>query len=179
MGGRENGHLIKIQTVFFAGAIGGKARLLGWMLGLITPELETIRAISAFPESEIYMATNGNSHKSVSVTFDLPDPDLSPHYHGEVGGTATWQSSAVNYPTFEIHFNGDNPSNGTRNAQFDGSSGNPVVLPLNTAGQFHYRIKQINADGTPKITGPHTMGVSPQGQFVIHGCSTCPPNGTN
>lgn len=133
-------------------------------------------AISAFPESEIYMATNGNSSKPISVVFSLPDPDEpKASFHGEVGGTATWQSSSTNYPNFEVQFSGSNPSNDTPNAQFGGSSSNPVVLSLNKADTFHYRIKQIKADGTHKISGPHTMSIVPQGAFI--NCHACPPIG--
>jgi hypothetical protein len=117
------------------------------------------------------MATTVNP-TPVSVVFSLPDPDVRMrNFHGEVGGTATWQSSAPNYPSFVVIFDGSNPFDGTQDAEFEGTSS--VVLPLNTAGKFHYAIKQIKADGTHKTTRTCTICIVEQGAF-IH-CVGCPP----
>jgi len=138
---------------------------------------KTRKQISVFPRKRDHMATNTSSPKPVNVVFNLPDPDQpSMNLHGEVGGTATWQSSTPNYPRFHVSFRGPNPVNGENDAKFSGEKGRPVVLALNAAGQFDYRIEQIKTDGTRKFSGPFSLGVAQPGEFQIH-CPGCPPGG--
>src|SRR5215472_2083564 len=111
--------------------------------------------LASSQESEINMATNTSSPKPINVVFNLPDPDQpSMSLHGEVGGTATWQSSTPNYPRFHVSFRGANPFNNEDGAKFSGENGRPVVLTLNVAGQFDYKVEQIRTDGTRKSSGP-------------------------
>jgi hypothetical protein len=110
----------------------------------------------------------------ISVVFSLPDPNARlRNFHGEVGGTARWESSVPSYPNFVVIFDGSNPSNSTQDAEFPGTNLAAVELRLNTAGKFHYAIKQIKTDGTHKTTRTYTMCIVEYGKF-IH-CVGCPP----
>ena len=122
------------------------------------------------------MATKSKSSKAGKVVFTVPDPDkLTNNVHAEVGGTATWKSCATEYPSFQLNFTGPNPSNGEKNAKFDGGNNRPVTLALNIPGQFKYKIKHIKADGTCQISGPFPLGVVPYGEFSDRICKGCPP----
>jgi hypothetical protein len=130
----------------------------------------------SFPESEINMATKSKSSRPGKVVYTVPDPEkLTNNVHAEVGGTATWKCNATKFLNFEVNFTGPNPSNGAKNAKFSGGINKPVVLPLNTPGQFKYKIKHIKADGTSQLSGPFPLCVAPSGEFSDRICKGCPP----
>jgi hypothetical protein len=115
---------------------------------------------------------------ATNVVFTTPDPDNPKSFHAEVGGTATWKSNSSTYPKFQVKFTGPNPYNRTRNAMFPKVGQPEVVLKLNTAGEFRYRIKHIKNNDTTrkKFSGPFTLGVASAGQFGTR-CPGCPPFG--
>lgn len=102
------------------------------------------------------------------VTLTDPPTSLQP-VQANKGGTIQWRSESINYPKFEIQFNGANPADGNQNKKIHGDTLHPVVIAANTinpAGQpYEYTITQYDTGGSPTVTGPDPLYVT--------GCPYC------
>jgi hypothetical protein len=108
------------------------------------------------------MPNKSKSDRPVSAVITVPDPDNMPvSSHAEQGGTLQWRTDTHNYRNFVIEFQGANPSDGVPNQKFPGSDEKPVVIRLNTIGDYKYTVQQINENGTCQDSGPFLCYVYP------------------
>jgi hypothetical protein len=107
-------------------------------------------------------------HKPLSTVITVPDPsNMSVSAHAEQGGTFEWRTDSHQYPEFEVRFQGPNPSNEQKDLVLQGSDLQPVVMRLNTVGNYQYMIRhKNNTTGNQKDTGPYPGNVNP--------CRGCP-----
>jgi hypothetical protein len=79
----------------------------------------------------------------------LPDPDNSwTSSHAEIGGTLEIRCESPNYPTFEVIFEDEIPSDKEKGHVFKGSIHQPVVIPLTKVGEFDYTVRHL-----PRLEG--------------------------
>ena len=106
--------------------------------------------------------------RPAGVVMTLPDPRSKKYaMDGQRGGTCQWRTETHDHPTFEISFEGLNPFDEVTDQIFRGSDLAPVVLRLNSLGEFRYNILQMGVNGEVSKSGPHT--------FNVRECRGCNP----
>jgi len=96
------------------------------------------------------MANTQTYRKPASAVVTLPDPDQAWNSsHAEIGGTLEFRSESVNYPTFQVIFDEDNPSDKEKGHVFEGSIDRPLVIRLKKEGEFAYTVLYFDINGGP------------------------------
>jgi hypothetical protein len=111
------------------------------------------------------MPNTPKSDRHFCAVITVPDPDNMPvSSYAEKGGTLLLRTDTHNYPSFVIEFQGHSPSVGAQK-QFSGSEEKPVVIRLDTVGEYKYTVQHIHKDGTCKDSGPF--------MFYVYPCKGC------
>lgn len=131
---------------------------------------EQEESTNVFEQEEI--AATGNSqgtYRPSGAVITLPDPDQMPTSHDQKG-TIQWRTGSHKYPNFEIQFLGANPEDADDDKVIEGSDTKPVVLRLNSVGEYAYKVRQLNKNKQRDSTKESVVTT-----FRVQSCSSCYP----
>jgi len=108
------------------------------------------------------MADNQNYRRAACSVVTIPDPDNSwASSPAEVGGTLEIRCESPNYPTFEVIFDAETPSDKEEGHVFKGSIHQPVVIPLIKVGEFGYTVLLFSKENGDRYPWRNMTRVQP------------------